>query len=78
MMQVPAAGRHRAAETQLTPKSAAHGSFTVWMSRGDAGHKENTMNLLSPWSVVFFIPNILSLDFSFCPTEAPPVPAHHT
>jgi hypothetical protein len=35
------------------------------MSRGDAENKEDTLNLLSPWSVVFFIPNILSLDFSF-------------
>jgi hypothetical protein len=77
-MQVPAAGGHRAAETKLTPESADHRSFIMEMSRGDAGNKEDTMNILSPWSAVFFIPNILSLDFPFCPTEAPRVPPHHT
>jgi hypothetical protein len=43
-----------------TPESAAHGSFIVGMSRGDAGNKEDTMNPLSPWSVVFFYTKVFS------------------
>jgi hypothetical protein len=35
------------------------------MSRGDAGNMEDTMNLLSPWNVVFFMPNIPYLGIPF-------------
>jgi hypothetical protein len=78
-MQVPAAGGHRAAETKLTPESADHRSFIMEMSRGDAGNKEDTMNLLSPWNVVFFfIPDIPYLDFLFCVTKEPSVSDPHS
>jgi hypothetical protein len=45
--------------------------------RGDADNKEDTMNLLPPGVGFLYVKHSFT-GLPFCPTRAPPVPAHHT